>query len=349
MSNRAAILKSEKVGFEIRDTETGKPGKGEVLVKVHAAAIEPTDAELARYAILYTVMKVKYPTVLGSPIAGIVEALGAGVEKVKVGERVVCGTKIRVHRKAKYGGLQRFTVVDESEIVEARDEVPFTKAVTLASYTPPGALFGATTLNMHRPSIPASPLPDSEQGKKILIWGGSSAMGSISISYAKQAGYTVISTSSRRNFGLLKSLGADHIFDHDDPATVEKVRALFPIDYWHDTLSLFNSLEIIIKILAPEGGTVTKANVLLLDPPGMLGNPTLPEGVTLQMCRFSTHAPENKEWAEWLLSRGGFLEEGIKSGIVKGVPAEVVGGLEKVDEGIAMVNKGVRFIVLCLY
>jgi NADPH:quinone reductase-like Zn-dependent oxidoreductase len=305
-------------------------------LQVHAAAIQPADEKVAKYAIL----KMEYPTVLGSPVAGIVEAVGAGVNKVAVGERVVCGTKIFVHKKAKYGGLQRFTVVDESEIVEIGD-TGFAKAVTLASYTPPGALFGSNTLNMHRPSIPAVPLPVSEQGKKILIWGGSSAMGALSISYAKAAGYKVISTSSPHNFDLLKSLGADHIFDHSDPATIGAIRDLFPIDYWFDTISLPSTLTTIFKTLAPEGEPVTKANILLLLPPSMPGMPMPPEGVTVQMHRFSTHAPENKEWAEWLLARGGFLEQGIKSGLIKGVPAEVVGGLEKVDEGIEMLHKGV--------
>jgi NADPH:quinone reductase-like Zn-dependent oxidoreductase len=61
---------------------------------------------------------VEYPAVLGSPVAGVVKAIGAGVSKVEVGDRVVCGTKIFSHKKAKYGGLQRFSVVDESEIVE---------------------------------------------------------------------------------------------------------------------------------------------------------------------------------------------------------------------------------------
>jgi NADPH:quinone reductase-like Zn-dependent oxidoreductase len=80
---------------------------------VHAAAIQPADAKVAKLAML----EIEYPGVLGSPVSGTVEALGVGVEKVKVGDRIVCGTKIFTHKKAKYGGLQRFTVVDESEIV----------------------------------------------------------------------------------------------------------------------------------------------------------------------------------------------------------------------------------------
>lgn len=216
-------------------------------------------------------------------------------------------------------------------------------AVTLGSYTPPGALFGGSILNMHRPSIPPSPLPESEQGKKILIWGGSSAMGALSISYAKAAGYTVIATSSAHNIPLLESLGADHALDHSAPDTVQKVRDLFPIAYWLDTVSLKPTLSTIFKILAPPGEPVTKAHIVTLLPLVMAGvkDEDLPEGVTVGMHRFSTHAPENREWNEWLLARGGFLEKGIKSGVVRGVPPTVIGGLEKVGEGVEMVHKGV--------
>jgi NADPH:quinone reductase-like Zn-dependent oxidoreductase len=66
---------------------------------------------------------VEYPAVLGSPVAGVVEAVGAGVSKVTVGERIVCGTKIFTHKQAKYGGLQRYAVVDESEVVEVNSMV----------------------------------------------------------------------------------------------------------------------------------------------------------------------------------------------------------------------------------
>jgi NADPH:quinone reductase-like Zn-dependent oxidoreductase len=194
---------------------------------------------------------------------------------------------------------------------------------------------------MHYPSIPAKPLPAEEQGKKILIWGGSSAMGSLSISYAKQAGYTVVSTSSPRNFDLLKSLGADHTFDHSDPATVEKIRDLFPIHYWFDTISLKPSVTTILKILAPEGKPVTKAYIHMLLPLVMAGNPTFPEGITVGRHSFSTHAPENADWAKHFLSRGGFMEKGIKSGVIRGVPPHLLGGLEKVSGAIEQLHEGV--------
>ena len=168
-------------------------------------------------------------------------------------------------------------------------------------------------------------------------------MGSLSISYAKAAGYTVVTTSSPHNFDLVKSFGADYVFDRNDPATVEAIRELFPIDYWLDTISLKDSLSAIIKILAPEGKAVTKAHVLILLPLVMTGlkESDFPEGVTTEFHSFSTHAPENAEWYKHFVARGGYLEKAIKSDALKGVPAEVVGGLESAAEGLERVHVGV--------
>lgn len=51
----------------------------------------------------------EYPTILGSPAAGVVESIGAGVRKIAIGEKVVCGTKVLVHKEAKYGGFKSIT------------------------------------------------------------------------------------------------------------------------------------------------------------------------------------------------------------------------------------------------
>jgi NADPH:quinone reductase-like Zn-dependent oxidoreductase len=166
-------------------------------------------------------------------------------------------------------------------------------------------------------------------------------MGSLCISYAKQAGYTVVSTSSPHNFDLLKSLGADHVFDHSDPATIKQIRNLFPIDYWLDTISLKPSVSTIVKILAPEGEPVTKANIVTLLPPLFYGITEFPEGITVQFYQFLTQAPENADWHKHFLARGGFLESAIKQGVLHGVPTNVLGGLEHVGEGLDRIDRGV--------
>jgi len=97
----------------------------------------------------------------------------------------------------------------------------------------------------------------------------------------------------------------------------------------------------IVNILAPEGQPVTKANIMILLPPVMFGSPELPEGITVQFHRLSTSATENADWQKYFLSRGGFLEQAIKNDVLKGANPEVLGGLDKVAEGINKVHAGI--------
>ena len=75
------------------------------------------DAIMAKTGML----KINYPTVFSSMVAGFVDAVGEGVTKVKVGDRIVSGTNIWPSKgDSKFGGLQRFTIVDEMEVIEVR-------------------------------------------------------------------------------------------------------------------------------------------------------------------------------------------------------------------------------------
>jgi NADPH:quinone reductase-like Zn-dependent oxidoreductase len=114
MSNRAAFLVAAKGEIIVRDAEIPKPGEGEVLIKVHASGIQPADTKVSKHAML----DIPYPTVLGSPVAGVVEAVGPGVTKVSVGERVASATRVFITKIAAYGGLQRYTLVAAAEVVE---------------------------------------------------------------------------------------------------------------------------------------------------------------------------------------------------------------------------------------
>jgi len=211
-------------------------------------------------------------------------------------------------------------------------------AVASATNTSAYALFADSTLKMERP---VDPLHPKAKAKKILIWGGSSSTGLVAIGYAKQAGYTVISTCSPHNFPLLQEKGTDHIFDYHEATTVNKIRDLFPIDYWFDTISVPASLEAIIKILSPLGRDVVKADILTLRPPSMPGMPALPEGVTAKMNLFRNKAEENKDLVDWLLAPGGYLEKGLQGGWIRGVPPTKIGGLETYESGLEKLAKGV--------
>jgi hypothetical protein len=76
-------------------------------------------------------------------------------------------------------------------------------------------------------------------------------------------------------------------------------------------------------------------------PPAWLGIETFLEGGTTQFYQMSTDAPGNPKWRKHILSRGGLMEQGIKSGVIKGVAPEVLGSLDKVEAGLNTVHDGV--------
>jgi NADPH:quinone reductase-like Zn-dependent oxidoreductase len=85
------------------------------MPQVQAAPLTPADALMYKSAFL----KLTYPTIFSGTVAGYVDSIGEGVTKVKVGDRVVSGTGIWTSKgDPKFGGLQRFTVVEEMEVIE---------------------------------------------------------------------------------------------------------------------------------------------------------------------------------------------------------------------------------------
>lgn len=306
-----------------------------------AAPIQPAEAKQ-----FYTQVmpRFKYPGILGSQCAGIVDAIGSDVKKVKVGDPVAAG----LNNYANGGdparaSFQRYAIAEEYEVISIGQDLSFVNAVALNTQTPGAALF--KVLGLDRPPVP--PAKPETKGQKILIWGGSSAMGALSICYAKLAGYEVVTTCSPHNFDLVKDLGADHVFDRNDPDVASKVIEFLPIAFWHDTISLPESIKPITQIAAVQHEQ-TREDIKLLTllpvtaqfSPGM---PELPPFLKAQMHFFKNKAPENQEHVEWLMGKPeqpGFLEQGLKGGWIRGLPGKSMGGLEKVEEGIKMVNEG---------
>ena len=88
MSTHKALFLLEKHGnYAVRDTPTPKPGPGELLIEVKATGLNPVDWKIRKYGVFID----KFPTVLGSDVAGDIVGLGEGVEEAgefKIGDRV---------------------------------------------------------------------------------------------------------------------------------------------------------------------------------------------------------------------------------------------------------------------
>lgn len=95
-------------------------------------------------------------------------------------------------------------------------------AVLPACFSTAGmAFFTDDFLGLNEPKLDAVP-----SGKTVFVWGGSSAVGSNAIQLGKAAGYDVAVTTSPKNFEYCKSLGADYVFDYNQPGAVDEIVAV---------------------------------------------------------------------------------------------------------------------------
>jgi NADPH:quinone reductase-like Zn-dependent oxidoreductase len=223
--NEALWLDSARAGFRVGPAPSPLPGAGEIVVRTRAIGLNPVDAlpGLAR-RVVYPWLR--YPAVLGTDVAGDVVQVGAGVRRFRLGDRVVglATGQERFRNSAAHGAFQRFVVLAADLATPVPDGIPLTDAVAL-----PLALTTAAA-GLFEPDQLGLPLPTSEvveQHATVMVWGGSTSVGSNAIQLARNGGYRVLATASPRNADRARDLGAAEVFDYRDPSAVaEIVRAL---------------------------------------------------------------------------------------------------------------------------
>jgi NADPH:quinone reductase-like Zn-dependent oxidoreductase len=210
-TNQAAWLKEVGQPFATGPSEIGKPGKDEVLVRNHAIAINPVDH--LQQSTGYPAGP--YPRILGNDIAGEIIEVGENVTRFHKGDRVLAHCTALTTGEAKHGGFQEYTVVPTVGCAVIPPDMKYEDAcvLPLAISTAALALFHQDHLGLRLPPAEQKE-PLNQNVDAVLVWGGSSSVGSAAIQLAVAAGYTVITTSSPRNHPLCKSLGATEVFDH---------------------------------------------------------------------------------------------------------------------------------------
>jgi NADPH:quinone reductase-like Zn-dependent oxidoreductase len=224
-ANTAAWSNAAHARLEVGPAPYTAPGDDQIVVRNHAVAVNPLEW-IIQVAGNVTYRWLKYPTVLGSDVAGAVVETGRGVTRFHVGDRVLghaVGTD-KDSNSAAEGGFQQYTVVLERMACPIPDSLSFTDAAVLplGVSTAACALFQDDQLRLRPPSLEAAPA-----GQTVLVWGGSTSVGSNAIQLAAAAGYEVITTASPRNFEYVKSLGAAHVFDYHSPSVVPDIIAAF--------------------------------------------------------------------------------------------------------------------------
>lgn len=181
--------------LEIRDLPTPTPGPGEVLVRVHASGINPSDVKLRAGARPGAVMA--YPTIVPhSDGAGVIEAVGEGVDPARIGARVWIWN---AQWQRQFGtGAEHITIASAqaSDLPEA------------ASFAD-GACLGIPAMTAWMCVLGDGPVED----KTLLITGGAGAVGRYAIQMARLSGATVITTVSSEAKAAHAG-PADHIINY---------------------------------------------------------------------------------------------------------------------------------------
>ena len=189
--------------------ERPEPGERDLLVRVHAVSVNPVDTKVRRPKPQVEAR----PRVLGWDVAGVVEAVGAGVTLFQAGDAVYYAGSI-----TRPGGDSEYHLVDERIVGHKPRSLDFAAAAALplTAITAWEGLFDRLGVVAER-----------DRGKRVLIIGGAGGVGSIAIQLAKQvAGLEVIATASREaSAAWCRSLGADHVVDHfgDIPAQLQAI------------------------------------------------------------------------------------------------------------------------------
>lgn len=180
---------------DVQVGEQPKPSlsKDAVLVKVHAASINPLDIRVLEGE-FKAILPVKFPVILGSDFAGTVIEVGSNVTQFKAGDEVYA--KIDLN-----GAFAEYTVVQQSSLALKPKNI----SMELAASLPLVALTAWQAL---------VEIAKVQSGQKVLIHAGSGGVGSIAIQLAKSLGAIVATTTSGKNTRWVRELGADIIIDY---------------------------------------------------------------------------------------------------------------------------------------
>jgi NADPH:quinone reductase-like Zn-dependent oxidoreductase len=176
------------------EIEKPVPGEKEVLIKVHAAAVNPLDCHVLKggpviIQLLLGRGKLKHP---GVDCAGVVEAIGSAATQFKVGDSVFGNCR---------GAFAEYAVAPESKLAPKPESVSFEAAAAC----PVAALTALQGLRKHGKIQP---------GQSILINGASGGVGTFAVQLGKIFGAHVTAVCSPRNAQLVRSLGADRVIDY---------------------------------------------------------------------------------------------------------------------------------------
>jgi NADPH:quinone reductase-like Zn-dependent oxidoreductase len=223
-----------KGGARIGDMPEPTLRDDDVLVRVHAAGVNPLDSKI-RNGEFKLILPYRLPLILGNEVAGVVAQAGSRVRRFKPGDEVYARPQ-----KDRIGTFAEFIAMNEDDVAIKPKTLTMEEAasIPLVGLTAWQALIESANL---------------QKGQRVLIHAGSGGVGTFAIQLAKHVGATVATTTSTANVDLVRSLGADVVVDYkkDD---FEKV--LRDYDVVVNSLGK-ETLEKSLRVLKPGGKLIS--------------------------------------------------------------------------------------------
>jgi NADPH2:quinone reductase len=209
------------------------PGAGEVRVRLHASAVNPSDVK-ARSGSRKIVWERIVPNSDG---AGVIDRVGAGVAPARVGQRVWL---YNAQWERAYGTSAQYIALPAALALPLPGDVPFEH----------GACLGIPAMTAHRCLYADGPL----LGKTVLVTGGAGVVGHYAIQLAKWSGARVVATvSSPAKAAHARAAGADFVFDYRRDDVAESIRAAVgAVDHVVD-VDFGKNLPLTSQLLRPGG------------------------------------------------------------------------------------------------
>lgn len=325
-TNTAAFLTATKAPLEVKEAPYPTPADDEVIIKNHAVAFNPVDYALQEYG-PETFPWLTLPKILGFDVAGEVISVGPKVTKFNIGDRVAGLAE---------GGLQEYVPLSEHLTTSIPHSLSWEQAAVL-----PMGVSVSTKMLFHKDML-AMDLPSmtpTSKGETVLIWGGSTSMGSCAIQLAAAAGYEVITTASPHNFDYVKALGASQVFDYSSPTVKEDLLAAFKDKITAGAVANGAPLKdgpFIVETCAHVVRSCAGKRFVAMTMVPSWG-PSF-EGV---QCKFSEPLRGDKDLASAVFH--GYLSEALSRRSFRAMPkAEVVGkGLVSAQDALDALKKGV--------
>jgi NADPH2:quinone reductase len=185
----------------LKEVRTPQPGPGEVLVRMHAAGVNPVETYIraGKYARLP-----KLPYTPGNDGAGVVEQVGANVSEFKAGDRVYTAGSLS-------GTYAEFVLCQKEQVHRLPANVSFAQ----------GAAMGTPYATAYRGLLQRA---DARPGETALVHGASGGVGTATVQLARTRGLRVFGTAgSDKGLKLAREQGAHEVFDHRAPEHFEQI------------------------------------------------------------------------------------------------------------------------------